>query len=369
MDKIQAFSILQIPEGASPQEIKEAFERCYGQTKQLQDHAPLESQKQLYRKKMSLYWQAYAALVDINNPENVSKFSEEKTYIATAAQHNLKERPSQFFESESIPEEKKEKINIPWKSIALVALTVFGLLFAWKFLFTVPEPVRQLMQEMEYISGGTFMMGCTQEQKGNCLNNELPEHPVSLTSYKIGKYEVTRKQWFAVMKYYPPYDSPCNEPDCPIVHVSWDEVQDFLQKINKMTGQSYRLPTEAEWEYAARGGNSSKKSLFAGSNKTNEITRTGLRPFQIGKFNPNEKLLYDMSGNVWEWCQDGFDEKYYGKSPKLNPLGPNFTTCKVIRGGSFKSKENSMRVSSRNCLDRSQHADEVGFRLALTFIR
>lgn len=272
MDKKEAYAQLQVAEHASAEEIKRSFERLYEETKQLLEHAPLESQKQLYRKRMSQYWQAYASLVDISKPENVSKFSGDEMSKKSVPEINATGKPGQFFQSEPKPEKKEALGELPWKPIATVALLGLGLFLTWKIIFAIPEPVKQLMSQMEYISGGTFEMGCSQEQRGKCADNELPGHAVTLSSFTIGKFEVTQEQWHAVMKYYPKANSPCNQPNCPIVQVTWEEVQLFLQKLNKMTGQSFRLPTEAEWEYAARGGNASRNAVFAGSNQLNQGT-------------------------------------------------------------------------------------------------
>ncbi|MFD2202049.1 formylglycine-generating enzyme family protein [Shivajiella indica] len=369
MDKKEAFVLLQVPEHASAEEIKRSFESLYEATKQRLEHAPLENQKQLYRKRMSQYWQAYASLVDIGKPEYVSKFSGEEMSKKSTPEMKMTGKSGQFFQSEPKPEKKKGLSEMPWKPIAAAALIGLGIFIAWKIIFAIPAPVKELMAQMEYISGGTFEMGCTREQRGKCADNELPGHAVTLSSFQIGKFEVTRAQWYAVMKYYPKAGSPCNQTNCPIVQVSWEEVHLFLQKLNKMTGQSFRLPTEAEWEYASRGGNESRNTIFAGSNQFNQVARLANAPYPVGSLAANEKQLFNMSGNVWEWCQDGFDANYYKNSPKANPQGQSAASCKVIRGGSFKSKENSMRVSSRNCLDKNQHSEEVGFRLAITFSR
>ncbi|GAB2607059.1 SUMF1/EgtB/PvdO family nonheme iron enzyme [Belliella aquatica] len=369
MDKKEAFALLQVTENASSEEIKKAFEQLNEATKQLIEHSPLQSQKQLYRKRMSQYWQAYASLVDIRKSENVLNFSEEEMQKKSAPEIKMSGKSGQFFQSEPKPEKKKGLSEIPWKPIATAAFLGLALFITWKIIFAIPLPIKQLMNDMEYISGGTFEMGCTQEQRGKCADNEFPNHAVTLSSFQIGKFEVTRAQWYAVMKYYPKSPANCTDPNCPIVHITWNEAQIFLSKLNKMTKSNYRLPTEAEWEYAARGGNASKNRIFSGSDQFNKVGSRATAPYLIGTFSPNEKLLFDMSGNVWEWCFDGFDSNYYSNSPKVNPTGVAKNSCKVIRGGGFQSNDSNRRVSSRNCLQQDQHAEEVGFRIAISFIK
>ncbi|EKB51123.1 formylglycine-generating enzyme family protein [Cecembia lonarensis] len=366
MKKAEALAILKISEDASPTEIKNAFEKQYEAAKRLAEHAPLASQKHQYRQKMSLYWQAYASLVDIQNPANLTKFSGTKENAPIIGKSD---KTGQIFQQEHPKASKNETNKLHWKPVLIIILLIGALVLGWQYLNRVPEPVKQLIADMEYISGGTFEMGCTPEQFGKCAENEKPAHAVSLSSFNIGKFEVTRAQWVSVMKYLPKTDSPCKDPRCLIVNVTWEEVKTFIQKLNKMTGQAYRLPTEAEWEYAARGGNSARKSIFAGSNQQNQVAKTSKAPYIVGTLRPNEKQLFDMSGNVWEWCADGFDAEYYKKSPKTDPQGKSTASCKVIRGGSFQSTDQSLRVSSRNCLDKDKFSNEVGFRLAISFNR
>ncbi|RFS24764.1 formylglycine-generating enzyme family protein [Chitinophaga silvatica] len=223
--------------------------------------------------------------------------------------------------------------------------------------------------EMVTVQGGTFAMG------GNEENNK-PIHNVTLNSFKIAKYETTQAQWEKVMGKNPVSNPGC--ADCPVESVSWEMVQTYITKLNRLTGKHYRLPTEAEWEYAARGGRKSKNFEFAGSNDIKAVAWTsldsGLNPHPVGQKKPNELGLYDMSGNVWEWCNDWYDENYYRKSPKNNPTGPAtkppdkknddglIAPLRVVRGGNSGNGSAQSRVASRPNYRLGYHS--IGFRLA-----
>ena len=239
-----------------------------------------------------------------------------------------------------------------------------------------PEPERPQHNlpdiAMVYVSGGTFTMGATSEQGSDAYDWEKPAHSVTLSGYYIGKYEVTQALWEAVMGSNP---SKFKGDNLPVECVSWDDVQEFLRKLNAMTGKRYRLPTEAEWEFAARGGNSSRGYKYSGSNNIDNVAwytdNSGSRTHAVGTKSPNELGIYDMSGNVWEWCQDWYSGSYYGSSPRTNPQGPNSGSyselrgdCRVIRGGCWGNDAGDCRVSYRF---RSPNAcyDYLGFRLAL----
>jgi len=228
--------------------------------------------------------------------------------------------------------------------------------------------------EMVFVKGGTFQMGCTSEQS-SCVRNEKPVHTVTVGDFYMGKYEVTQKQWRDVMGWNPSYRSKCD--DCPVENVSWNDVQEFIKKLNKKTGQHYRLPTEAEWEYAARGGNKSRGYKYSGSNSIGEVAwydgNSSDRTHRVGTKSPNELGLYDMSGNVWEWCSDWYDKMYYEISPSINPQGPSSGKKRVLRGGSRIYVESNCSVFNRSSSKPNQCSryipkfpdDVFGFRLVL----
>jgi formylglycine-generating enzyme required for sulfatase activity len=236
--------------------------------------------------------------------------------------------------------------------------------------------------DMVLVKGGTFTMGCTSEQESDCNDDEKPTHQVTLDDFYIGKYEVTQAQWKEVMGSNPSYfvgDS------LPVETVSWKDVQDFITKLNAKTGLNYRLPTEAEWEYAARGGAQSKGYKYSGSNNAGDVawyyensgdsalkgsnwSYDNLRKYNcishpVGTKKANELGIYDMSGNVWEWCSDWYDD-LYSSSAQTNPTGPTSGSYRVFRGGSWGSYYASYcRVSFRPDLPSRSYSG-LGFRLA-----
>lgn len=187
--------------------------------------------------------------------------------------------------------------------------------------------------DMVYVEGGTFTMGATSEQGSDAYSDESPAHSVTVSDFYIGKYEVTQAQWRAVMGSNP---SKFKGDNLPVEQVSWNDIQKFITKLNTMTGKTFRLPTEAEWEYAARGGNKSKGYKYSGSNTLDNVGwyyNSGGKTHPVGQKQPNELGLYDMSGNVWEWCQDWYGS--YSSSSQTNPTGPSSGSYRVLRGGDW----------------------------------
>ena len=239
-----------------------------------------------------------------------------------------------------------------------------------------PEPMPATVQQpqrpqsnlpdiaMVYVSGGTFTMGATSEQGSDAYDWEKPAHSVTLSGYYIGKYEVTQELWKAVMGSNPSYYKGDN---LPVERVSWNDVQEFLRKLNAMTGKRYRLPTEAEWEFAARGGNSSRGYKYSGGNSLGSVAwyydNSGSRTHAVGTKSPNELGIYDMSGNVLEWCQDWWGS--YSSSSQRNPKGPNSGSDRVDRGGSWLNDARLCRVSNRGGNTPDDRNFSLGFRLAL----
>jgi formylglycine-generating enzyme len=217
--------------------------------------------------------------------------------------------------------------------------------------------------EMVFVEGGTFNMG------SNEADDEKPIHAVTLSSFYIGKYEVTQKQWRDVMGSDPPDLKFKGCDNCPVERFSWDDIQAFLQKLNaKTTGKKYRLPTEAEWEYAARGGNQSKSYKFSGSNTCENVTwfinNSDSKTHNVGIKQANELGIYDMSGNVWEWCSDWYAKDYYQNRPSRNPTGASSGFSRVLRGGSWFNYDNFCRVSYRTFFIPAYRYYIVGFRVA-----
>ena len=221
-----------------------------------------------------------------------------------------------------------------------------------------------IMRNMVYVEGGTFTMGATSEQK-NPDYDEKPTHRVSLSSFYIGKYEVTQALWKAVMGSNP---SRFEGDNLPVENVSWNDCQTFLRKLNAMTGKNFRLPTEAEWEFAARGGNRSRGYQYSGSNVLSDVAwyddNSGSKTHNVGTKAPNELGIYDMSGNVWEWCQDW--KGSYSSSAQTNPTGPSSGSHRVFRGGSWFSNAGRCRVAYRNDGTPGFRGIHLGLRLALS---
>jgi formylglycine-generating enzyme required for sulfatase activity len=232
-------------------------------------------------------------------------------------------------------------------------------------LKSLPSPIQKLLRDMVYVKGGTFTMGCTSEGN-NCKNDEKPAHPVTLSSFNIGKYEVTQSQWQVVMGTNPSNNKGCNT--CPVETVNWNDVQEFMRKLQKLTGKRFRLPTEAEWEFAARGGNKSNGYTYSGRNNPWSagwnIDNSNDRTHPVGQKQSNELGLYDMSGNVYEWCNDWSGN--YDNSPSTNPKGPSSGAYRVLRGGSWNYSATHSRVAYRTNIAPSVSFNFSGFRVALS---
>ena len=212
---------------------------------------------------------------------------------------------------------------------------------------------------MIVVPGGTFLMGATSEQ-----HDEEPVHDVTLSDYCIGETEVTQELWKAVMGSNPSYFKDYN---LPVETVSWDDCQTFIKKLNSLTGANFRLPTEAEWEYAARGGNKSRFTQYAGSSNINDVAwyyaNSGSKTHAVKTKQPNELGLYDMSGNVWEWCQDWYGS--YSSSSQTNPTGPSSGSNRVRRGGSWNNDAKYCRSGYRFSNNPTYSDFNLGLRLAL----
>ena len=224
--------------------------------------------------------------------------------------------------------------------------------------------VKGVSFDMVFVQGGTFTMGATEEQGSDADSNEKPAHQVTLSGYYIGKTEVTQELWKAVMGKNPSHFK--KDLKCPVENVSWNDCQKFIDKLNRLTGKRFRLPTEAEWEYAARGGNRSRGYKYAGSDNLGSVAwydgNSDAMKHIVGQKSPNELGLYDMSGNVREWCQDW--HRSYSSAPETNPRGNSDYFC-GFRGGSCFDSATLCRVSSRYNTSPSSTDYDLGLRLAL----
>ena len=239
---------------------------------------------------------------------------------------------------------------------------------------TIPDSLQLLHFEvngvefdMQRVEGGVFVMGGTPEQHKEKISTDLPAHTVSLDAYYIASTEVTQALWNAVMpEWY--VSSEWNAPTLPITDVSWYDCQEFICRLESITGMPFRLPTEAEWEFAARGGNKSKGYRFAGGDVVDEVSwgldNAGFRTHSVGCKKDNELSLYDMTGNVSEWCSDWYGRYYLGTEP--NPQGAKDGEWKVVRGGSFDNCRENSYLSRREYYSPYEAMNYCGLRLALT---
>jgi len=219
---------------------------------------------------------------------------------------------------------------------------------------------KELNLKFIYVKEGSFRMG---SRKGN--QNENPVHLVNLASFYISKHEITQAQWIKIMGYNPSENKNCYE--CPVENISYNEVIEFITKLNKSGTAKYRLPNEAEWEYSAVGGTITAYSEYSGGNDIDNVawymSNSSGYTHPVGSKQPNTLGLYDMSGNVLEWCRDYYNSNYYRASPSLDPKGPASGSSKVIRGGAFNQWSTNCTVFNRQYETPSYKNQNIGFRL------
>jgi len=219
--------------------------------------------------------------------------------------------------------------------------------------------------ELVLIPSGSFRMGGDKRLE-QAEDHETPRHMVKISeAFFMGKYEVTQRQWSEIMNNNP---SEFLDSTRPVERVSWNDVQVFIRKLNtKEETNKYRLPTEAEWEYSARAGSESAYTFGPDTNLLSQYAwygkNSGGRTHAVGQLNPNAWGLYDMHGNVHEWCQDWFDRKYYSQSPSNTPSGPSTGLAKALRGGDWGSQDWYCRCASRSLSSPDRRSNRVGLRL------
>ena len=247
-------------------------------------------------------------------------------------------------------------------------VTIYAYLKADSLVFKVKDVSFKMIR----VKGGTFTMGAS-EDDDEAIKYERPEHTVKLSTYYIGVTEVTQELWDAVMiknKKDKMDPSIFKGPKRPVENVSWYDCKEFIEELNAVTGYKFRLPSEAQWEFAARGGNNKREFKYSGSNTLGEVAwykeNSGDETQDVAyKHDPNELGLYDMSGNVWEWCSD--PHWYYSRSKQTNPEGPKSNNRKrVARGGSWYSPAECCRVTYRYGFSSDFKGKGLGLRLVLS---
>ena len=279
---------------------------------------------------------------------------------------------AQLAHSQGIIVNKTDGTSVRFKASEVESITTFGY-DVDPAIESTTFTVNGVSFKMVKVAGGTFQMGATSEQGNDASDSEKPVHSVTLSEYYIGDTDVTQALWFAVMDNKPTSDGSQWDrrygigDEYPAYGVSWDDCQTFISKLNELTGMSFRIPTEAEWEFAARGGNYSQNFKYAGSNTIGEVAwyydNSTNNNYVVGTKSPNELGLYDMSGNVWEWCQDFYGS--YSSSTQTNPTGPSSGTNRVLRGGSWNDNAEFCRVSFRIDTQAWFRGLSIGLRLAL----
>lgn len=245
----------------------------------------------------------------------------------------------------------------------------------------MPQVTNTLKYPLTGVDGGSFMMGGTAEQGEDTYDDEFPVHRVTVRDFFIGTYPVTQGLWREVMGSLPSkITGNMRNDNFPMIYVSWKNCQEFISKLNRRRSEMdlaefsswrFRLPTEAEWEYAARGGNKSRGYKYAGSNDIEKVAwyydgETSYEQVaQVGMLEPNELGIYDMNGNVFEWCSDWYDKDYYKNSPTSDPRGPASGSNRVVRGGCYRNLPWHCRVSARDGMSPDAADNCFGFRLVL----
>lgn len=264
-----------------------------------------------------------------------------------------------------------------FKSQTALVVLIAVILLLPELVAAAARPAGPTVPRFDFVPvrGGTFRMGCPSNVEG-CLDDERPDHQVRVNDFLLMRYPVTQAQWVQVMGRNPSHFQ--SNPQNPVEQVSWRDVQVFIEQLNRMTGLRYRLPTEAEWEFAAQGGRvgppqqprprrgqAADRAYLVDSAWYNANSRGTTQP--VGQKLPNSLGLHDMMGNVWEWVNDIYDRDYYRVSPTNNPQGPQnrFANVRAFRGGSFMSEERHMRTTIRNHAQENYRAIYLGFRLAL----
>jgi formylglycine-generating enzyme required for sulfatase activity len=344
-------------QGQTPKFINNLIVGTYNLKFQKQGSATIEKQIEITENKTTSINETLPSAVEvqiISNPDgaklyvdNVYKGITPITLSLNSDNHSFKLHKDDYndFPTSKILTTASSKLNFEMKTI-------------------IPQTLISKVADIEFVfvKGGAFQMGSNEGE-----DDEKPVHTVSVNDFYIGKYEVTQEQWGEIMRKNPSYFIG---PDLPIENITWNDIQKFINKLNRKTGMNYRLPTEAEWEYAAKGGNQSKGYTYSGSNTMENIAwyngNSGSKTNKAGTKKANELGIYDMSGNVSEWCSDWYYANYYSNSPRNNPQGQASGAYRVYRSGSWNEDVDRCRVTDREGWLPTGSIYFLGFRLALS---
>lgn len=280
---------------------------------------------------------------------------------------------AEFFPSALTKLERKKQVKFLLTKFGDKA-DVLALLKEYKYNMddgteAINAAIASIDSSLVLVEGGKFTMGCNSLHSNDCASDEKPFIDVTVDSFYIAKFEVTQKIWSGIMDDENPSFFQ-NAPNNPVEMVSWQQITQFITRLNKFTGKTFRLPTEAEWEYAARGGKSENREFaYAGGNDINEVAwhkDNSNKTSPVGSKKANALGLHDMSGSVAEWCNDFYAADYFSRSTLINPKGPEVSAEKVVRGGSFMQSSWSSRLSNREGHEESFTNNNTGFRLAMS---
>ena len=269
------------------------------------------------------------------------------------------------YDSFAIMDDKYDRYDSNDEPMALIKISSVNINEAECSMQNEVVTVNGVSFTMIAVEGGTFQMGATSEQGSDADNDESPVHSITLSDYYIGETEVTQELWETVMGSNP---SNFKGSQKPVEQVSWNDCKQFITKLNQLTGKNFRLPTEAELEYAARGGNKSQGYKYSGNNTIDDVAwykdNSNSKTHNVKTKSPNELGIYDMSGNVWEWCEDWYGN--YSSDSLTNPTGPSSGYSRVLRGGCWYYNARYSRVSSRNSSIPAYRLANCGLRLAIS---
>lgn len=315
-------------------------------TKQQSPKTPTKKEKVPEQEEMPIEKAGYDVTITCNVPSAILSIDEMK-YGHTGESHFLKTGSHTV----KIIAERYETLDS--------TITVSSLSTSFFFVLkekALPDVIQKLVNNMVYVEGGTYMMGKSTDNK-----------QVTVSSFSIGRYEVTQEEWQAVMGSNP---SRYKGSKFPVENVSWDDCQEFIAKLNTLTGKHFRMATETEWEFAARGGNRNRGYKYVGSDILDDVVwyqdNSDLKTHDVGLKKPNELGLYDMCGNVWEWCSGNYNHKdIYGSNGETNTTGSSTGSYRVYRGCGFMTILHHCNVWERLGAKPNERSFERGLRLAL----